>query len=386
MPMLLDGIRVVELSQYLAGPYAGMILADLGAEVIKVAQPGLRQIGSGGLNSDDFVFMATHRNKKCITLDLKDPKGKEVFFDLAQKADVVLDNYRPGVLERLGIDYPKVNARNPRIVSCSITGFGSTGPYKDKPAFDIIVQAMSGGMSITGNPPPARSGLSIGDCVGGMWAVQGIAAALYSRQQTGTGYRLEVSLLGGQIALLHSRVPSYFYARKLTEGPDRPGPTYRVYETKDGHIIIAAVGDRFWLPVCKALDCEDLATDPMFDSVAKRVENRDELTSRIQEAMLGKTTEEWLTRFDSEDVPAGPVNTIDRAVTDPQVLHQQMVVPVDWSEGEPIWLAGNPIKVSGMDQVFKSPPTIGQHTQEILSGLLGYSAGKIAELTTGKVV
>jgi formyl-CoA transferase len=159
-----------------------------------------------------------------------------------------------------------------------------------------------------------------------------------------------------------------------------------VYDTKDGHIIIAAVGDRFWLPVCKALDCEGLATDPRFESVAKRVENKDELTSRIQEIMLGKTTEEWLTRFDSEDVPAGPVNTIDRAVTDPQVLHQQMVVPVDWSEGEPIWLAGNPIKVSGMEQVFKSPPTIGQHTQEILSGLLGYSAGKIAELTASKVI
>lgn len=386
MPMLLDGIRVLELSQYLAGPYAGMILGDLGAEVIKVAPPGLRQIGTGGLNADDFVFLATHRNKRCITLDLKEPRGKEVFLELAQKADVVLDNYRPGVLERLGVDYSNVSSRNQRIVSCSITGFGSTGPYRDRPAFDIIVQAMSGGMSITGNPPPARSGLSLGDCVGGMWAVQGIVAALYSREQTGKGCRLEISLLDGQIALLHSRVPSYFYARKLTPGPDRPGPTYRVYETKDGHIIVAAVGDRFWLPVCKALGCEELATDSRFESVQKRVENRDELTTHIQGVMRGRTTEEWLLRFDTEDVPAGPVNTIDKAVTDPQVFHQQMVVPVDWSEGEPIWLAGNPIKVSGMEQVFKSPPSIGQHTEEVLSELLGYDEGRITELRNAKVI
>jgi len=276
--------------------------------------------------------------------------------------------------------------RNPGIISCSITGFGSTGPYKDRPAFDIIVQAMSGGMSITGNPPPARSGLSLGDCVGGMWAVQGVLAALYSRKRDGVGHRVEVALLDGQIALLHSRVPSYFYARRLTDGPDRPGPTYRTYKTKDGSIIVAAVGDRFWRPVCRALGCEGLATDPRFESVPKRVENREELTSVIQEIMLSMTTEDWLKRFDSEDVPAGPVNTIDKALTDPQTFHQEMVVPVDWAQGEPLWVAGNPIKVSGIEQAFKSPPSIGQHTQEVLSRLLGYSEGRIAQLGREKVI
>jgi CoA:oxalate CoA-transferase len=385
--MLLKGVRVLELSQFLAGPYAGMILGDLGAEVIKIEPPGLRQIADGGLNSDDFVVLATCRNKRSIVLNFKKPEGKEVFYDLVKKADVVLDNYRPGVLERLGFDYESLRKLNNKIISCSITGFGSTGPYKDRPAFDLILQAMSGGMSITGNPPPARSGLSVSDCVGGMWAAQGVVAALYSREKTGAGNKIEVALLDGQVALLYARVPTFFYMGNVTGGPDIPRPTYRAYKTKDGHLVIAAIGgERFWPGLCRALCHEELATDPRFESVSKRGENGEELNSIIEEIMLGKSTEEWVERLVNEGVPAGPVNTIDKVLSDPQVLHQKMVVPVDWVQGDSIWLAGNPIKVSGMEQTFESPPNIGQHTEEVMYQLLEYSDTRIAELRRRQII
>jgi CoA:oxalate CoA-transferase len=385
--MLLKGVRVLELSQFLAGPYAGMILGDLGAEVIKIEPPGLRQIADGGLNSDDFVVLATCRNKRSIVLNFKKPEGKEVFYDLVKKADVVLDNYRPGVLERLGFDYESLRKLNNKIISCSITGFGSTGPYKDRPAFDLILQAMSGGMSITGNPPPARSGLSVSDCVGGMWAAQGVVAALYSREKTGAGNKIEVALLDGQVALLYARVPTFFYMGNVTGGPDIPRPTYRAYKTKDGHLVIAAIGgERFWPGLCRALGHEELATDPRFESVSKRGENGEELNSIIEEIMLGKSTEEWVERLVNEGDPAGPVNTIDKDLSDPQVLHQKMVVPVDWVQGDSIWLAGNPIKVSGMEQTFESPPNIGQHTEEVMYQLLEYSDTRIAELRRRQII
>ena len=385
--MLLKGVRVLEISQYLAGPYAGMILSDLGAEVIKIEPPGLRQIGDGGLNSDDFVVLATCRNKKSMVLNFKEQGGKEIFYDLVKNADVVLDNYRPGVLEKLGFDYENLKKINPRIISCSITGFGSTGPYKDRPAFDLILQAMSGGMSITGNPPPVRSGLSISDCVGGMWAAQGVVAALYSREHTGEGKRVEVALLDGQVALLYARVPAFFHMGNITGGPDIARPTYRIYKTKDGHIVIAAIGgERFWPALCRGLGREELAIDPRFESVVKRNENVKELTSIMEEIMSSRSTEEWVERFVNEGVPVGPVNTIDKVLSDPQVLHQQMVVPVDWVQGETIWLAGNPIKVSGIEQTFESPPDIGQHTEEIMSQLLEYSDTKIAELRRSQII
>ena len=385
--MLLKGVRVLEISQYLAGPYAGMILSDLGAEVIKIEPPGLRQIGDGGLNSDDFVVLATCRNKKSMVLNFKEQGGKEIFYDLVKNADVVLDNYRPGVLEKLGFDYENLKNINPRIISCSITGFGSTGPYKDRPAFDLILQAMSGGMSITGNPPPVRSGLSISDCVGGMWAAQGVVAALYSREHTGEGKRVEVALLDGQVALLYARVPAFFHMGNITGGPDIARPTYRIYKTKDGHIVIAAIGgERFWPALCRGLGREELAIDPRFESVVKRNENVKELTSIMEEIMSSRSTEEWVERFVNEGVPVGPVNTIDKVLSDPQVLHQQMVVPVDWVQGETIWLAGNPIKVSGIEQTFESPPDIGQHTEEIMSQLLEYSDTKIAELRRNQII
>lgn len=388
----LEGVRVLDLTQTLAGPFGSMILADLGAEVIKIEPPGRRQTVEGGttFKGETVHFLAINRSKKSIILDLKASKGKEVFYDLARKADVVFDNYRAGVLDRLGIDYETLKSLNPRIISCSVTGFGSTGPYRDRPAYDLIVQAMSGGMSITGEPPPARAGIPIGDLSGGMFAAHGIMAALYARERTRVGQRVEVSLLDGQIALLTYCVPDYFVSGKMV-GPvgvgQRADPTYRMFKTKDTHIVIAiAPGSRFWQNLCRALGREDLATDPRFDSFARRRENVAELTSIIEEILLSKTAEEWLELLVKEDVPAGPVNTIDKALADPQVGHQKMVVPVDYVLGGELKLAGNPIKMSGVEQVFKSPPTFGQHTEEVLSQLLGYSEAKISELKREKVI
>jgi len=388
----LEGVRVLDLTQTLAGPYGSMILGDLGAEIIKIEPPGQRQVVGGGttFKGESVHFLAANRNKKSIILNLKATRGQEIFYELIKKADVVFDNYRAGVLERLGVDYGTLKGINPRIISCSVTGFGSSGPYRDRPAYDLIVQAISGGMSITGDPPPTRAGLPVGDLCGGMFAAQGIMAALYSRERSGVGQRVEVSLLDGQIALLTYCVPEYFIAGTAV-GPvgvgQRSDPTYRMFQTKDEPIVIAiAPGARFWENLCRALDREDLITDAKFDSHAQRRENTEELTSIMEKILLSQGAQEWLERLIEEGVPAGPVNTIDKALVDPQVQHQQMVVPVDYVLGGEIKLAANPIKMSGADPVYKSPPTFGQHTEEVLSQLLGYSEAEIAELRKGGVV
>ena len=391
MVAALEGVLILELTQTLAGPFGAMLLVDLGAEIIKIEPPGMRHNLEGGVSFKDesVYFLAVNRNKKGITLDLKTPKGKEVFLDLSKRADVVFDNYRTGVLEKLGIDYESLRSINPRIISCSITGFGSSGPYRDRPAYDLLVQAMSGGMSITGNPPPARAGLPIGDLCGGMFAAHGVLAALYARERTGKGQKIEVALLDGQIALLTYCVPDFFVSGRAG-GPvgigQRADPTYQMYQTRDEPIVIAIpAGTRFWENLCQALGSEELTTDPRFDSSMKRRDNSPEVTAIIQKKLLNKSAAEWLACFLKEGVPAGPVNTIEKALIDEQVWHQGMVVPVDFG-GEAVLLAGNPIKMSGADPVFRSPPTFGQHTDEVLSQLLGYSSTKIAELRREKVI
>ncbi len=240
----LEGVIILDLTQALAGPFGSMLLADLGAETIKIEPPGQRRAVEGGVvyKGETIHFLSTNRNKKSIILDLKMPEGKQVFYELAQRADIVFDNYRAGVPERLGIDYNTLKDINPRIISCSITGFGSSGPYKDRPAYDLIIQAISGGMSITGEPPPARAGIPIADLSGGMLAAQGLLAALYARERTGMGQRIEVSLLDTQISLLSYCVAEYFVAGS-TASPvgigQRGDPTYRMYQTSNGNIVIA---------------------------------------------------------------------------------------------------------------------------------------------------
>jgi len=394
METALAGVRILDLTRALAGPYCSMILGDLGAEIIKIEALDARTdaIGPYSYKGQDAYFMSVNRSKKSITLDLRTDKGRDVFYDLVRESDVVLDNFRPGVLERLRISYDTLKEVNPRIICCSISGFGSSGPYRDRPAYDLVVQAIGGAMSITGEPgrPPVRSGIAIGDQGAGMFAAHGVLAALYAREKTGVGERVETSLLEAMIALLAYEA-GYYLLSGLVPGPVGSGhrtlPAYQAFQTSDGYVAVAAVSR---LPALyKALGREELTEDPRFVG-RKLAENRDELIAIFQEVFLTKSTNEWLELLMAEDVPCGPVNTLDRALSDPQVLARDMVVNINHTLGGQIKQTGNPIKMSttppDVRHEFLSPPTLGEHTTEVLSQLLGYSSEKIDQLRQEKIV
>ena len=394
METALAGVRILDLTRALAGPYATMILGDLGAEIIKIEALDARTEATGhySYKGQDAYFMSVNRSKKSITLDIRKDEGRKVFYDLVRISDVVLDNFRPGVLERLKIDYNVLKELNPKIICCSISGFGSSGPYRDRPAYDLVIQALSGAMSITGEPgrPPVRSGIAIADQGAGMFAAHGILAALYARERTGAGGKVETSLLEAEIALLAYEA-SYYFVSGLVPGPVGSGhrtlALYNTFQTRDGYIAIAAI-NRF-SALCKALDREDLTDDPRFHG-NQMAEHKEELTAILQKVFLTKTTDEWEKLLTEADVPCGPVNTLDKALSDPQVLDRDMVVSIDHTLGGQIKQTGNPIKMSAtppdVGPDFLSPPTLGEHTSEVLSGLLGYSPEKIEHLRQEKVI
>lgn len=394
METALAGVRVLDLSRALAGPYGSMILGDLGAEIIKIETLEARKEATGpySYKGQDAYFMSVNRSKKSITLDLSTDKGREVFYDLVRISDVVFDNFRPGVLERLKIDYDTLEELNPRIICCSISGFGSNGPYRERPAYDVVIQALSGAMSITGEPgrPPVRSGIAIGDQGAGMFAAHGILAALYAREHTGVGGKVETSLLEAMIALLAYEA-SYYFVSGLVPGPVGSGhrtlALYQAFKTGDGYIAIAAINK--FSALCKALSREDLTQDPRF-SADQMAEHKEELLPILQEVFLTKDTDDWLELLIEADVPCGPVNTLDKALSDPQVLARDMVVSIDHTLGGQIKQTGNPIKMSAtppeVRKKFSSPPTLGEHTNEVLSQLLEYSPEKINHLRQEKII
>jgi crotonobetainyl-CoA:carnitine CoA-transferase CaiB-like acyl-CoA transferase len=390
----LSDVVLLDLTRALAGPYCSMILADLGAETVKIEAPnGREQIGGPSrlsVKGQSSHFLAHSRNKKSLCIDLKRDEGKQIFYELTEKADVVLDNFRPGVIEKMGLEYESLSKINPRIICCSISGFGSTGRLRNRPAYDLIAQAMSGVMSITGEPPPVRSGPPIGDMCAGMFAAHGIMTALYERERTGCGQKVETSLLTGQIALLGYMVLDYFLTG---ENPapvglgQRSSPQYHSYRVKDGHVAVAAVGpERFWVNLCKAIDREDIIKDPRFDTAEKRMENADQIIAIMEGIFIQRTVKEWMDRLVAADVPCGPVNTIEQALNEPQILDQNMVVDVEF-QGERIKMAGSPIKMSGTPiPMYNSPPLLGEHTDQILSMLLKYDKEKIEKLRQERVI
>ena len=392
----LTGIRVLDLSQFLAGPYGSMILGDLGAEVVKIEIPekgdGSREMPPHFIHGQSGYFLSMNRSKKSVTLNLKSEAGLQIFYDLVRHADVVYDNFRPEILDRLKIDYDTLKAINPRIVSCSVSGYGHSGPMRDRPAFDLVMQAMGGIMSYTGpqGGEPVRMGAPMGDLAGGIFAAHGVLAALYERERTGVGRRVDVALLDSQIALLIYRAVYYFLAGEVAE-PAGSGHVSAVpigaFKTQDIHIVIDANGDKFWRALCVALDRPEMADDPRFVDRAGRLKHVEELMEILQTIFLTRPGEEWLRRLDEAGVPSGPINTVDRALSDEQVQARNMVVEVSNDHYGKVNMTGSPIKFNDTDdQDFLAPPTLSEHTQAILRDWLGMTSEQVNQLRDQGVV
>jgi formyl-CoA transferase/CoA:oxalate CoA-transferase len=396
--MLLDGIRVLDLSRMLAGPYGSMLLADLGAEVIKIEEPRggdpMRAMGPPFLGParESAYFLSVNRNKKSVALDLEAPAGRAVFHDLCRVADVVWENFRPGVMARLGCAPDTLRRINPRLVVCSISAFGQEGPYREWPAFDLAIQAMGGGMSLTGEAgrPPARMGLPMGDLAGGMFGALAVAAALLRRERTGEGTHLDLSLLDCQVSLL-TYVAQYFWADGRVPGRVGSGHAsvvpYQAFRTRDGYLVVAVFAEKFWSGFCRAIERPDLASDSRFDANAKRVERRAELVPLLEAVFPARPTAEWLARLQGEGVPAAPINTVDRVLDDPQVRGRGMVVDLQHPALGRLPTLGTPVRAAGDPALRPAPPpALGQHTEPVLRDLLGYPGERIEALRRQGVI
>jgi len=391
----LSGVRILDLTLIMAGPYCTLILGDLGAEVIKIEKPGIgessREMPPHFYEGQSAYFIAMNRNKKSMTLDLKSEKGKEIFCALAKQSDVVIDNFRPGVVSKLGIDFTALKEINPRIICCSISGYGQTGPCKDRPAFDLVIQARGGIMSYTGEPGrmPVRMGAPMGDLTGGLFASQGILAALYQREKTGRGQRIDISLQDCQTSLLTYRAQFYLtgkeIARPVGSGHVSAHPI-GAFKTRTFDIVIDANTESIFAELCAAIGRPDMSGDQKFNSRENRLKNKGELYAILEKAFLEKTGEEWLELLEKR-IPIAPINTIDKALADPQTLSRNMVVEVEYENDKKLKIVGNPIKMSGIEQErFKRPPYLGEHTEEILTGLLNYSPEQVEELKSEGVI
>ncbi len=379
----------------MAGPYCTLILGDLGAEVIKIEKPGIgessREMPPHFFEGQSAYFIAMNRNKKSMTLDLKSEAGKRIFYDLARKSDVVIDNFRPGVVKKLGIDFDTLKTMNPRIICCSISGYGQPGPFRAPPAFDLVIQARGGIMSYTGEPGqmPVRMGAPMGDLSGGLFASQGILAALYQREKTGRGQRIDISLVDCQTSLLTYRAQFYLVGKEIAQ-PVGSGHVsahpIRAFRTKTFDVVIDANTESIFAELCDAIGKPEMAQDEKFHSRENRLKNREELYSILEKAFLAKTGEEWLGLLEKR-IPIAPINTIDKALADPQTLSRNMVVEVEYEDKKKLNIVGNPIKMSEVEQeVFKRPPYLGEHTEEILRELLNYSPEQIRDIKSKKAV
>ncbi len=398
MPKPLSGLTVIDLTHMLSGPFATMLLADLGARTIKV-EPHHGEATRTLLAKDPrhsrhgmgAYFLTLNRNKESIVIDLKRPQGLALFYELVKRADVVVNNFGPGVPKRLGIDWETLSQHNPRIITCSVTGFGETGPANRRPAFDMIAQGMGGGMSITGqlDGRPTRSGIPIGDLGGGMFATIGILAAVVDRAQTGRGQHVDISMLDGQISLLN-----YMATMFLLTG-ENPKPLgnahfvhvpYDTFPTKDRWIIIAVITDRGWAGVVDALGADDLR-DPAFLTQPGRWANRDFINRRVREILAHETADYWLETLTRHDVPCAPVNDFEHALNDPQVRARNMVVEVALRQGGTVSMPGNPIKLSNSGpESYAPPPPMGFDTDAVLSDLLCMKPDEIARLRAEGVI
>jgi crotonobetainyl-CoA:carnitine CoA-transferase CaiB-like acyl-CoA transferase len=378
----------------LAGPYTSLILADMGAEVIKVEAPKggdpMRQMAPHFVEGVSAYFLAINRGKKSLALDLRDPRGLELFHELVKVSDVVLDNFRPDVLERLKIDHGTLRGLNPRIISVSISALGQTGPDRLHPAFDLTLQARSGGMSITGEPgrPPCRAGIPIGDLGGGTLAVGALCAALYERERTGVGRRIEISLVDTLVSMLTYVGQYYLVSGEVPEpigSAHQSVVPYQAFRTADIWIVIAVFTERFWAGLCGVMGHPEWIEDPRFDHHSERRQNREELVGMIQEVFLTRPGDEWLTELEAAGVPCAPVNTVDRVFKDRQVLARNMVITWDHPVLGTQQGIGDPVKTDDPEH-FAPPALLGEHTREVLDGLLGLDENALARLFEDGIV
>ena len=389
----LSDLLVLDFTHVLAGPYATMLLGDLGARIVKIEPPGEGESTRKLLANDPAhsvagmgaYFLTLTRNKQSVAIDLKSEAGRALVHRLAEKADVAVNNFARGVPERLGIDHGALSARNSGIVTCSITGFGETGPAADRAAFDMVAQGMGGGMSITGEAGgrPLRAGIPIGDLASGLFAAMGILAALHARELTGRGQHVDISMLDGQISLLN-----YIATMALLSGrnPVAHGNAhgvhvpYDTFETTTRPLILAIIADNFWAALIEELDVPALR-DPAFATQTGRLAREDFITATVQAALARESCETWLERLGARRIPCAPVNDVLSALSDPQVLARRMVATVEHPSGRRVRMPGNPVKLSDThEDGFSPPPRLGEQTDAVLSELLGLSAPELAAL------
>ncbi len=393
--MPLSGVRVLDLGRHLAGPTCAMWLGDLGADVIKIervegGEHG-RHAGPPFFDGESAFFLSANRNKRSITLNTKVPEGQELFRRLADNADVVIENFRPGVIDALNIGYERMRERNPGIIYCSISGFGADGPHANRPGLDQIIQGVSGLMTITGfeGGEPVRSGLPIADLLTGLFGAYGVLAALQARERTGKGQHITTSLLESMVGMMAFQGVRYLNGAGVPPPAGNHHPInapYGVFQASDGYITLGATGEKRWPQFCKLVDAPEFLEDPRFESNGGRYDNRYLLADLISEKLQSKTVEEWVTIFNDNGIPSGPIYTMDQALDHPQVRHTEMVVERDHQTMGTVRLLGLPVKFGDTStEIHRVPPLLGEHTDEVF-GELGLSSSELAQYRADGVI
>jgi crotonobetainyl-CoA:carnitine CoA-transferase CaiB-like acyl-CoA transferase len=391
----LDDIFVLDLSRILSGPFCTMMLGDMGATVVKVEPPprgdDTRLWGPPFINGISTYFLSINRNKRSIGLNLKSPQGQEVLWKLVDRADVLVENFRPGVLDKLGFGFDAVSARNPRVIYASISGYGQTGPYRNRPGYDVVAQGESGIVDLTGEPDrqPVKVGASIADIVAGLYAYQGILLALLARRRTGKGQRVDIALLDGMISTLTYQAASYFATGNSPKRLGTRHPSivpYETFETRDGFVNIGAANEKQWQNLCRALDMPDLAFDSRFNTMAGRISNYGELRAILDAKLRQLTRVEAFELLAKYELPVGPINTVAEVLEDPHIHAREMVKELTHPEYGPLRYVGIPVKLSDTPGELQGPPPrFGEHNRNVLAEL-GYDEHGIDQLATTNVI